>query len=340
VAGEQMRAEIAEQPAVLRHLADRVDDELQRIRAVLPRPLVGTAFLARGSSDNAALLGRYAVEIASGRPVSLVAPSIHTRYRADVDYSGYLVVALSQSGVTPEIVSTSERLREAGAVVVAVVNDPDSPLASTADVTLALSAGPELAVPATKTVTAQMATVLVVAAAVGQDGADTSGFSLLPEAVARLITDYEPVAVLAHRWRERDRLVVAARGLCFSAALETALKCKESSLVLAEGFSSADYLHGPIASLREGVAMLVIDGGGKTSSDVCVLADRASRIGADVIVCSASPESSLPLPPSLPESFQAIAATVRGQQLALQLGIERGVDPDHPSGLSKVTLTS
>jgi glutamine---fructose-6-phosphate transaminase (isomerizing) len=335
-----MRAEIAEQPRVLSRLATRVPELRARIAAVLPEPLLGTAFLARGSSDNAAILGRYAAEMSSGRPVSLVAPSIHTRYRAEVSYSGFLVVALSQSGVTPEIVATSKRLREAGAVVVSVGNEPESPLAKMSDVAVSIDAGPELAVPATKTVTAQMAVTLIIASALGTDRANLDGFADLPVFVTALLSDEDPVAELATRWRDRDRMVVAARGLCFSAALETALKCKESALIFAEGFSSADFLHGPIASISEGLPVLVIDGGGPTSQDTQDLAERAAAMGASVAVSSVARDSPLRLPPSLPELFQPIAATVRGQQLAYFLARARGYDPDHPSGLSKVTLTS
>lgn len=335
-----MRTEIFEQPEVLERISQRVKVELERIEAVLPDPLLGTAFLARGSSDNAALLGRYVVEMSSGRPVSLVAPSIHTRYCAEVDYSGFLVVAMSQSGVTPEIVLTAERLREAGGVVVSIVNDPDSPLARAADVSVSTDAGPELAVPATKTVSAQMAMTLLVASALGPDRVGLGGFANLPAAVAGLLRDEDPVSELARRWSDCDRMVVAARGFCFAAALETALKCKEAALVFAEGFSSADFLHGPIASVREGIPVLVIDGGGPTSPDTQDLAIHAETMGASVALMSTSEAAALRLPVSLPELFQPIAATVRGQQLAFFLARARGLDPDHPSGLSKVTLTS
>ena len=169
-AGSLMAAELAEQPQVLgrlvsRHVADR--DQVQAVLPgrLLPGRLAGTVLLARGSSDNVAVYGRYLIELASRRPAGLAAPSVHTRYEADVDYSGYLAVALSQSGATPEVVDTAARMRRAGAVVVGITNEAASPLTGVCDLTLLTEAGAELAVPATKTVTAQMLAIAAIAAA-------------------------------------------------------------------------------------------------------------------------------------------------------------------------------
>ena len=160
-----MAAEMAEQPRVLAGVLRRAETDAEAIRAVLPEPLAGTMFLARGSSDNAAVFGRYLVELRSGRPAGLMAPSLYTRYHAAVDWSGFLVVALSQSGATPEIVRTCADLRAAGAVVIGLTNLPGSPLAEVVDRELLARAGPERAVPATKTVTAQLALLVTVTSA-------------------------------------------------------------------------------------------------------------------------------------------------------------------------------
>ena len=136
-----MAAEMLEQPDVLARFAARFDDHADRVRAILPQPLGGVVFLARGSSDNAAVYGRYLAELVSGRPAGLAAPSLLTLYDAPVDYDGRLVVALSQSGATPEIVTVCERLRSAGARTVAIVNDAASPLATVAEVPIAIDAG-------------------------------------------------------------------------------------------------------------------------------------------------------------------------------------------------------
>lgn len=338
--GEQMAREMAAQPAILASIAARWDEHRAAVAAVVPESLAGIAFVARGSSDNAALLGRYAAELAAGRPASLVAPSLHTRYRADVDYSGHLVVALSQSGETPEIVSTAERLRSRGARVVAITNGPASALARAADVTLALGAGEELAVPATKTATAQMLLVLAVAAGLGDPGLGAADLARLPGDVAAILADDEPAGTLVARWVTSDRLLVAARGLLLAAALEAALKVRETARLFAQGISTADLLHGPIASVDAGLPVLLLDGGGPVSKDVTELAGRLDEIGASVASCGTAAAAELSLPAGLPEPLQAIAATVRGQQVALAWARSRGLDPDAPAGLSKVTRTS
>jgi len=310
---------------------------------VLPAPLAGTMFLARGSSDNAAVYGRYLTELRSGRPAGLMAPSLYTRYHAAVDWSGFLVVALSQSGATPEIVRTCADLRAAGAVVIGLTNLPGSPMSQVVDRELLAGAGPERAVPATKTVTAQLALLVTVTsalaaarprpepAAAGASAAGNGELAGLPDGVAAVLDDPGPARQLAARWKGLDRLVVAGRGLAYAAALETALKIKETTGILAEGISTADLLHGPIAAVYAGAPVLLIEGGGPADTDLADLRDLLADRGAE--------QAELPLPPGLPEAAQVITAVVRGQQLARELALARGVDPDAPAHLSKVTAT-
>jgi glucosamine--fructose-6-phosphate aminotransferase (isomerizing) len=347
-----MAAEMAAQPEVLARLVARAPEDVAAVRAAVPDPLAGVVFLARGSSDNAAVFGRYVAELTAGRPAGLAAPSLYTRYHAAVDWRGYLVVALSQSGATPEIITTCQAMRSAGAVVVGITNEPGSPLAETAQVLLAAEAGPERAIPATKTVTAQFALLLSVAAALAPSsgapssgapgsgapgsgapgsGAPTSGLEELPAAVDSVLEDPGPVSALADRWTAVDRLVVAGRGLAYAAALETALKVKETTGILAEGFSTADLLHGPIATVYAGAPVLLIDAGGPASADLDDLRGLLARNGAD--------SATLPLPPGA-EPSRVITAVVRGQQLASMLSRARGADPDAPVNLTKVTATT
>ena len=337
--GVLMAAEMAEQPQVLAGVLSRAEADAAALRAVLPEPLAGTMFLARGSSDNAAVFGRYLVELRSGRPAGLMAPSLYTRYHAAVDWSGFLVVALSQSGATPEIVRTCAGLRAAGATVIGLTNLPGSPLAEVVDRELLAKAGPERAVPATKTVTAQLALLVTVtsalAAAQPQTGPATGEageLAALPDAVAAVLYDPSPARQLAARWQGLDRLVVAGRGLAYAAALETALKIKETTGILAEGISTADLLHGPIATVYAGAPVLLIEGGGPADTDLADLRTLLAARGAE--------QAGLPLPPGLPETAQVITAVVRGQQLARELALARGANPDAPAHLSKVTATT
>jgi glucosamine--fructose-6-phosphate aminotransferase (isomerizing) len=330
--GQQMAAEMAEQPEVLARLAERAVAQVEAVRTLLPRPLAATVFLARGSSDNAAVYGRYLAELASGRPSGLAAPSLYTRYRAQVDWRGCLVVALSQSGATPEIVTTCRAMRAAGAVTVGITNDANSELSSIVDLVLSTDAGAEVAIPATKTVTAQMLLVMMVAEALGSVEVTPEQLLMLSAAVQSILADPLPIDRLARRWAHVDRLIIAGRGLGYAAALECALKVKETTGILAEGISTADLRHGPIATVYAGAPVLLVDTGGPVAADLDELRQLLTDRHADVVT--------LPLGPSLPEPLQVIAAVVRGQQLARDVALMRGADPDAPEKLSKVTLTA
>src|SRR4051795_2457819 len=242
MAGIHMRAEMREQPDVLARL-------LSRRVAVAVENVAGVIIVARGSSDHAAVYGRYLLELATRRPVALAAPSLYTRYGAITDVSGWLVVGVSQSGATPEIVDVVERLRATGGHAIAITNVADSPLAAAAEVVIDLGAGEERAVPATKTFTAQLGAFAVLAAALGDVPWSDGDLALVPGAVARVLAEPGPVGRLAERWAGAHELVVTARGWLYCAALETALKVREAALVSAQGFSVADLLHGPIAAV-------------------------------------------------------------------------------------------
>ena len=338
MSGRLMSAEMAEQPRVLRAFADRFDEHAERIRALVPDGPAGVTFVARGSSDHAAVFGRYLAELASRRPATLAAPSLHTLYGAGVDYRGWLVVALSQSGATPEIATVCLRLREAGARTVAIVNEVDSPVARAAELVVPLEAGAELATPATKTVTSELLAVAAVAAALGPVPFGSDELAALPDAVEQVLDDKDPAAVLAQHWAGAERAFVVARGLLLAAALEGALKIKETTGILAEGISAADLRHGPIAASGPEAPVLILDGGGPAHDDLAALAELAAGRGAPVARCAPG-EADLPLPGEVPEALAVVTATVRGQQLALELAEARGLDPDAPAGLSKVTAT-
>jgi glucosamine--fructose-6-phosphate aminotransferase (isomerizing) len=330
--GGLMAAEMASQPEVLARLAARVPADTAAVRAVVPRPLAGVVFLARGSSDNAAVFGRYLAELCAGRPAGLAAPSLYTRYHAEVDWHGYLMIALSQSGATPEIISTCRAVRSAGATVIGITNEPRSPLAAAVDLVLATEAGPERAVPATKTVTAQLAVLVTVAAALGQRSPVAGTLTGLPAAVEAVLGDPGPARELAGRWRAIDRLVVAGRGLGYAAALETALKVAETTGILARGMSAADLYHGPIAAVYAGAPVLLVNAGGPADADLAALRLLLDSRQAET--------AGLPVPAALAEPAQVIAAVVRGQQLASALALARGTNPDAPPHLTKVTETT
>ncbi len=343
-AASAMLREMHEQPEVLGRLVARWERDVGRVQELLAAPPVGVEFVGRGSSDNAAMLGRYVVELWAGVPGLLAAPSLVTRYGSTARHAGHLVVGLSQSGATPEIVTVCGAARAAGGATVAVTNDPAGPLAGSCALALALAAGPERAVPATKTVTASMLAVLAVGTAVARsvgrpDPVTAAQLRELPDAVAGVLADEEPVRDLAGRWAGRDRLQVTGRGIGYGAVLETALKVKETTGVFAQGLSVADLLHGPIAALDPRVPVVLLDTGGPGSPDVQQLRRRLADTGTESSLWSAAPGADIALPAALPEPLEVVAATVRGQQLACHWALAVHRDPDHPAGLSKVTVT-
>jgi glucosamine--fructose-6-phosphate aminotransferase (isomerizing) len=338
--GEIMLAEMEEQPGVLARLTARWDEVKGLTTSVAPQLLAGVTFVARGSSDNAAVLGRYLVEMAARRPASLAAPSIVTRYGVAVDYRGWLAVALSQSGATPEVVTVTRAMRDGGAATLGVSNERECALREAVDLFLCCDAGPELAVPATKTVTAQMLMMAMLAAALGPVPYGFDDVAGLHFAVAALLDDPAAVRRVGERWASTDRLFVVGRGVLYAAALETALKVKETTGILAEGLSATDLLHGPVAAVGPGAPVLLLDGGGPTSGDIAEVAELLAARDADVVLVSSDPRADVTLLASVPEALHAVTATVRGQQLAHALALARGMDPDRPRGLTKVTATS
>jgi len=332
-----MEREISEQAGVLGGLAARFDELTQLIRAGSQAPR-GVAFLARGSSDHAALLGRYAVELHTGLPTCLLAPSLITAYgRPPTGFAGWLAVGLSQSGRTPEILSLAARLQRSGATVVSITNDDASELAANADISITLAAGPERAVPATKTVTAQMLAVLAVAAALTSDPGAVINTAGIAPAVEQVLADTGAVGALAAELAPYRRLAVVARGLCYPAAKETALKVQETTGAMAHGFSTADFRHGPVAVCGPDAPAVLFVGSGPADPDTSDLAKSLTERGARSVVIG--PESGQLRWPAADGATECLLATIRGQQLALQLCRALGVDPDAPAGLNKVTLT-
>lgn len=334
-----MRAEMAEQPEVLERLVQRRGAITESIRALLPEHLCGTVLLARGSSDTAALYGRYLLEMASGRPVGLASPSLHTLYRVRADHRGYVAIAISQSGRTPEVVSVLERMRDTGARTVAIVNSAASPLSDVADVVIDINAGDEVAVPATKTFTATLLALAFVAEAMGAMPWSGADLDALAGGVREVLADHERAAEIARRLDGADRVLTAARGPLLAAASETALKIRETSAVFAESYSAADLRHGPIAAVTPDVPVLAFSTPGPAAPDVADLCAVLRARGVIVTLIGSEPGADLSLPPAIPEALQPVTAAVRGQQIALHAALDRHLDPDAPTGLTKVTLT-
>jgi glucosamine--fructose-6-phosphate aminotransferase (isomerizing) len=339
-----MRQEIGQQPAALRATIDALlprRDEVASLAAGTRTVL----FIARGTSDNAAVYGSYLIQAHAGRLAALAAPSIATTYRARLDLDGVLAIALSQSGRTEEIVETLEWAKTCGARTLAITNGgASSPLAEAADVAFVTAAGVEQAVPATKTFTTQLAALAVVGLALGAP-LDAGELIAVPDAIESLLAgplDLEPiVAALA----KVPGVVVSGRGMAYAAALELAIKLKEACYLHAMGLSYADLLHGPIAVVdAQTPAIVVASDSGPTLAGSVDLARRVTGAGASAFgigggaalagACTAS------LPgPALPEWLAPIGLIVPGQLVTEALARRLGINPDQPRGLSKVTQT-
>jgi glutamine---fructose-6-phosphate transaminase (isomerizing) len=334
-----MRREIGEQPEAL----------ARTLEALLPlRPQIAALaegrrhvlFVARGSSDNAAIYGRYLCEVQAGRPAALAAPSVATHYRADLDLSDTVTVCVSQSGETAEIAETQAWAAAHGARTVAVTNVVGSTLAHAADLALVTRAGAEVAVPATKTYTTQLAAIAVLVSALGGPPLD---FAPVPDEAMRLL-EIDPSAA-AGRLAEAPNTLVTGRGITFGTALEVALKLEETCLRPVRGLSYADLKHGPIAVVDADLAaVLVAAPDGPTLEGMTQLATTVRERHATVIGIGGDAEFAaqcdVALPgPNLPEALAPLALAIPGQLMVEALARRLGLDPDHPRGLSKVTQT-
>ena len=339
-----MRTEIGQQPAALRATIGALLPRAAEA-AVLARDTRQVLFIARGTSDNAAVYGSYLIQAYAGRLATLASPSIATAYRSRVDLSGVLAVALSQSGKTAEIVETMAWASDCGAATLAITNGAASPLAETADVAFVTQAGTERAVPATKTFTTQLAALAVLAIGLGAD-LDPGELRQAPDEIESLLAGPGDLDPIVTELAGDHGVVVSGRGLAYAAALELALKLKEACYLHAMGLSYADLLHGPIAVVdAQTPAILLAAGSGPTLRGTVELASRVTGAGARAYgigggeQLAAACTRALP-GPRLPEWLAPLGLIVPGQLLTEALSRRLGLDPDHPRGLSKVTQTA
>jgi glutamine---fructose-6-phosphate transaminase (isomerizing) len=342
----RMRTEIGEQATALSATLDALLPRVAEV-GILGRETRQVLFIARGSSDNAAVYGSYLIQAHAGRLATLASPSIATTYKKKIDLSGVLAVAISQSGKTEEIVETLDWAAGCGARTVAVTNGEGSPLAEAAQLALVTKAGDELAVPATKTYTTQLAALAVLGIGLGAE-VDIADLRRAPDEIDRLIAATEATDDLAAIVEELAAVpgaVVSGRGIAYGTALELAIKLKEACYLHAMGLSYADLLHGPIAVVDDDTpAILVAAGDGPTLAGTVALAERVTSAGAKAYGVGGgrmlAEVSTRALPgPDLPEWVAPLALIVPGQLLTEALARRLGIDPDVPRGLGKVTQT-
>jgi glucosamine--fructose-6-phosphate aminotransferase (isomerizing) len=348
----RMIEEIRQQPAALERTLKAERKNVEKLRKALesrrPRLIV---LAARGTSDNAAQFARYLLEIETGIPVSLAAPSIQTLYARQVDLRETLVVAISQSGESTDTNFVLERAKEQGAFTVGITNESESALARLADFTLLVRAGKEQSVAATKTYTGQLLAVYLLAYALGAR-LPWDSLERLPDLAAKALALEPRVREIAPRFTFMNHAVVVGRGLNYSNAYELALKLMETCYVVAERFSSADLLHGPIAMVESQFPVFVFAAPGVTWPALEGLIGRLHELKAQVFVITdkrnkgaiALAGQGLELPLAFPKGefedvYTPIPYIIPGQLLAGHLAAEKGLNPDQPRALSKVTRT-
>ncbi len=340
-----MLDEILEQPQALRRTfeAER-PHALEFSKFAKRREIRLVVLVARGTSDNAAQFGRYLTEITTAIPVSLAAPSVHTLYRARVDYRQALVVGISQSGEGQDINRVLEAAKRGGGYTIGITNEKRSSMAKLVDEVFLVQAGKQRSVAATKTYTGQLMVLYLVAAALGT-GVSMETLSEIPDRVKETLKLLPEVRELVQRYRYMDHCIVVGRGINYGNAFEFALKLMETCYVIAERFSAADFLHGPIALIERDFPAFMFMPPGKAFNDLRAVTGRLQKLRAEVVAISA-PDTRIPaalrvirVPGSVPEIYSPIPYIVPAQIFAALLAEVKGLHPDTPRSLRIVTQT-
>lgn len=341
-----LRTEIYQQPEVLDTLLAEESDRAWEIAAALrEREIRHVVIAARGTSDNAARYGQYLLGAHNGLPVGLATPSLYSIYHQPPRLEHALVAGISQSGQSPDIVAVLAEARRQGVPTLAITNDAGSPLAAHADHLLLLHAGEERAVAATKTYMAQLAALALLSCALADDRDRLDALRQAPRLVERILGMDDEVAAAVERYRFMEACVVLGRGYNYATAFEIALKMKELNHLIAESYSSADFMHGPIAVVCGGFPALLVAPSGAVFPTMHAFGITLKARGAELMVISDREEllaeavTPLPLPEGVPEWVSPLVAVVPGQLFALHLALVKGHDPDQPVGLQKVTIT-
>ncbi len=341
-----MWKEINEQPEVLERCIKENAGTISALsEEIKKRGISWACMAARGTSLNAAIYGKYALEVLTGIPAGVAAPSVLTVYGKKPRYKDCLVIGVSQSGMAGDVLEVLREAKGQGALTVAITNSTSSPMASEAMYHLWCAAGEEKSVPATKTYTAQMMLLAQLAAELAGSREEKERLSAVPGVAAKVLADTEAVEKAADTYKDMRECVVLARGFCYPVARETALKIQETSYVRALAFSASQFKHGPVALVEKGTPAIALVPEGPTSGEMKDLLDRLNRLGADILAFTNDRDAAGKARRSVmvPESESELAAPFyiapKIQMFACQLTLKKGLCPDTPRELSKVTVT-
>ena len=340
-----MLEEIKSQPEVLARLIHEAEEEVNHLAAdIKARQIELIVFAGRGTSDHAAVFGQYFFSYLTGLPVALAAPSLVTIYQRPLRLAKALVIGISQSGAAADVAAYLEAARSSGALTALITNNPHSPMAAQVDHLLYCRAGEEQAVAATKTYTAELALLAMLGVALVGDKALKTALAALPEKVYQTLALETAIKAGVERYTFMTECLVLARGLNQATALEVALKIQETSRINAKGFSAADFAHGPIALVRQNTPVLLFAPEGAALEGLLAMAAEIRARGGELIVFSdqgralAMGRTAFRLP-AVEEILSPFTSVVAGQLFACFLALSKGLDPDRPAGLSKVTVT-
>ena len=338
--------EIHEQPEVTARLLEGQRENAKALAAEIKRrDIGGVVIAARGTSDNAARYAQYLLAAANGLVVGLATPSLFTVYKTPPRFGNLLVLGISQSGKSPDIVSVVTEGKRQGALAAAITDFPGSDLGRTADYVLDLSAGEEKSVAATKTYTAELAAIALLSVALGGDAGRSEMLDRIPEQIGQALNVENQIARVAERYRYMQSCVVIGRGYNYATAFELSLKLKELTYTLVEPYSSADFMHGPLAMVVSGFPVITVAPSGQMLPDMMAFMDTVKQRQAELLVISDDQAAldmarvPLRLPTGVPEWLSPLTSIVPGQLFAMYLAHARDYDVDRPRGLHKVTET-
>jgi len=340
-----LRDEILEQQDSIRKLLVNQTDPIQSIAQSIGKP--SSIFIAaRGTSDNAARYAKYVWGCNNQVPVALAAPSLFSVYQKPPLLDDNLVIGISQSGESPDLLAVLTEANQQECKTLAITNQAGSPLALEADYVIDIQAGPELSVAATKSYTAQLGVIAMLSAAWAGDSNLWNQLSEIPHFISILLELEKQIQTYALRYRHMDQCVVLGRGFNYATAFEWSLKLKELTYVVAQPYSSADFLHGPIALVSSGFPVFAVAPQGDVMEDMSALLKKLKETHrADLFIISEDQDllqiadCPLPLPQGIPEWLSPLVAIIPAQLFSYHLTLIKGIDPDTPRGLSKVTLT-
>ncbi|HEY9152923.1 MAG TPA: SIS domain-containing protein [Anaerolineales bacterium] len=342
-----LHSEILEQPERLEKLVASQRKTVEEIaRAIKSRGISYVFLAARGTSDNAGRYANYLLGAVNRLPLALATPSLFTYYQQPPNLKGALVVGISQSGQSPDIVSVLHEGKRQGCLTLAITNEPDSPLAAPADFVFDVQAGPELAVAATKTYTAELMAIAMLSAALNGDESNWGALAKVPTWINEVLKHDEAIRQTAERYRYMQQCVVLGRGFNYATAYEWALKLKELTYVEAEPYSSADFQHGPIAIVAKGFPVMAVVSAGKVADSMVALLEHLNQeLSAELVVISnlqkplSLAQTRIPVSIDIPETLTPLVNIVPAQLFSYYLTVSKGYDPEKPRAIQKITET-